>query len=343
LKKITIITLGIFYGILLAGCQANNSNLATPVKVKVQKVQSVNFKQTLTYSGTIEESYTVPLSFSTMGTVAEVYVNEGEFVKKGQLLAKLNNTTNLNAYKMALATKKQAQDAYNRIFPMYQNNTVPAVKFVDISTKLQQAQATAAIAKKNLEDCNLYATISGYVGKRSIEPGMQAMPNVISITLIKIDSVYVRIPVPENEVSGVKKNEKVYLTVHAIGPRTYIGRVEEIGVVADPLAHTYKIKAIINNSDKKLKPGMVCNAILEHNFNNQVLAAPNQAIMVDEKGAQFVYIVDPETKTAYCRYITTGDYLQNGIAVTSGINKGDLLVIEGQQKLADQTLVSIVK
>ncbi len=342
--KKTVFKLGIFLCVLLlTGCQVNKNDSPAPVKVKVEKVQSVNYKQTLTYSGTIEESYTVPLSFSTMGTVAEVYVSEGEFVKKGQLLARLDNTTYLNAYKMALATEKQAQDAYNRLLPMHQNNTIPEVKFVDVSTKLQQAEAAEAIAKKSLADCNLYATMSGYVGRRSIEPGMVAMPNITSITLIKIDNVYARIPVPENEVASVRKGEKVYLTVHALGPRTFIGRVEEIGVVADPLAHTYKIKAKISNFDKKLKPGMVCNAILEHNFNNQVLAVPNQAIMVDEKGDQFVYAVDPATKTAYCRYITTGDYLQKGIEVTNGIKQGDLLVIEGQQKLADGTLVNIIK
>lgn len=344
MNKLIYLKLGILVCLVfLTGCKkVTQIEIQQPINVKTQRVSIANYKENLSYSGTIEESFSIPLSFSTMGTVSQVLVSEGAFVHQGQLLARLDSTSNLNAYKMAFAAEQQAKDAYKRLTPMHKNNTIPEIKFVEVTTRLEQAHAAAEIAKKNLADCNLYATTSGYVGKRSIEPGMIAMPNLTSITLVKIDTVYARISIPENEITKVKKGERALIYVRALGSKEFIGSVEEIGVVGDLLAHTYKIKIAIKNNGNLLKPGMVCNAVLSHNFRSQVVAISNSVIMVDETGNQFVYVVDPIEKKAIRKNIKTGAYLQDGIEVTSGLNKDDLLVIEGQQKLSDQANVKII-
>ena len=107
-------------------------------------------------------------------------------VKKGQLLATLDNATYQNTYAMMQATQQQAEDAYDRLTPMHKNGNLPDVKYVEVETGVQKAKAAAAIAKKTLDDCKLYATTDGYIGRRSIEPGMTAMPNLTSITIVKI-------------------------------------------------------------------------------------------------------------------------------------------------------------
>ena len=174
-----------FIGIALSvwGCSGNSGDQNnTSVKVQVEKVKPANVSQELSYSGTIEESETIPLSFSSVGTVSTVYVSEGSFVKRGQLLATLDHNTYQNTYAMMQATEQQADDAYKRLTPMHNNGNLSDVKYVEVETGLQKAKAAAAIAKRNLDDCNLYATTDGYIGKRSVESGMTAMPNFVSIT-----------------------------------------------------------------------------------------------------------------------------------------------------------------
>ena len=334
----------IFIGIVLSvwGCSSNSDNQNTDtIKVQVEKVKPADVRQELAYSGTIEESETIPLSFSSVGTVSKVYVSEGAFVKKGQLLATLDHTTYQNTYAMMQATEQQAEDAYNRLTPMHKNGNLSDVKYVEVETGLQKAKAAAAIAKKNLDDCNLYATTDGYIGKRSIEPGMTAMPNLVSITIVKINKVFARVSVSENEIALIQKGQKANITIGALGSVHYNGAVEEIGVVADPIAHTYKIKIGIINKDLSIKPGMICSATIECPSAFRGVVVPSRAVMIDETGKNFVYAVSSQNK-AMRKYILTGQLLNSGIEVLEGLQINDPVVVEGQHKLTDNAPVQIV-
>jgi len=337
----SILTAGVYF----TGCSGNDSE--TPLKDKAVAVQvaPVSFsdgKGALLYSGTIEESETIPLSFSELGTVARVYVQEGQAVKKGQLLAELNDETYRNAYDMSLATERQAQDAYNRLLPMHNNGTLPEIKFIEAETALQQAKSSSAISKKSLRDCKLYSPTDGIVGKKSIDPGMTATASFASITIVKIQKVYAVVSVPENEISSVKKSDKAGITIAALNNADFTGTVEEIGVVADPISHTYKIKIALNNTDGKIKPGMICNVNLLKENSQMRLIAPFQAVSVDENGNSFVYAVNDDNKSVSFKQVKTGVLFNNGIEITSGVKNGELVVINGRHKLSDKSLIRII-
>jgi membrane fusion protein (multidrug efflux system) len=329
--------------VVLSGCKpSQDSGQREPVRVEVQQVMTADSRQSLAYSGTIEESETIPLSFSSIGTVSQVLVSEGDAVSKGQLLATLDTATFRNAYEMAHAAEQQAEDAYQRLTPMHQNGNLPEVKYVEVKTGLQQAKAAAAIAKKSLDDCNLVATTAGIVGKRSIQPGMVALPNVTSITLVKISKVYAKVSVPENEISSIKKGDQATIIIGALGTHEYSGAVEEIGVLADPLVHTYKIKIGVANMNRVIKPGMICNVTVDNINTHHGLVVPSRAVMVDETGRNFVYTVDSASNKAAKREVQTGDLLNSGIEILGGIHSNDRVVVAGQHKLVDDASVQIV-
>lgn len=325
------------------GCSDGNTENSlnnSIVNVEVEKAKKIDGGETIAYSGTIEESESTPLSFSNIGTVARVYVSEGDYVRRGQLLAELNDATYKNAFEISSATLKQAEDAYKRLEPMYKNGNLPEIKFVEVETGLQQAKASAAIAKKSLDDCKLYSQVNGVVGKRSIDPGMSAVPNLASINIVKIEKVFARVPISENEIASVKKGDKAKVKIAALNDAEYTGMVEEIGVMADPLAHTYKIKIGIANNNRQIKPGMICSVVLEKPGNSTGLFIPSSAVLVDEQGRKFVYAVNQNK--ALKKYITTGKLLKSGVEVTQGLNAGEQIVVAGLQKLVDNSQVHIV-
>jgi membrane fusion protein, multidrug efflux system len=313
-----------------------------PVKVLAVKAASVHEAEVFSYSGTIEESQSTPLSFSVIGKVARVLVAEGDYVRRGQLLAELSSDSYQNTHEMTQAALKQAEDAYNRLYPMYQNGNLPEVKLVEVQTGLQQAKAAAAIAQRNLEDCRLHAPVSGYIGKRSIEPGMSIIPGLSAVTIVKIDKVYAKIPVSENEIVSIQKGQPAAIQVGALGDRTFSGAVAEIGVLADPIAHTYRVRIAIPNQDKLIKPGMICSVILRSAAEHNGVTVPNQAVQVDEKGGTFIFSIDPGLSRALRKYVKTGRLFKNGIEIKQGVSEGEWVVIAGQQKLVDQTLVELI-
>jgi membrane fusion protein, multidrug efflux system len=331
---------GMFCFLLGCSTKANENNI--PVKVQVQKAALFDSGQEVAYSGTIEASESTPLSFNVPGTVISVMVSEGDFVKKGQLLATLNEATLKNVFSMSKATLEKAEDAYKRLKPMYDNGNLPEIKLVEVETGLQQAQAAAAIAQKNLDDCNLYASVSGFIGSRSIEPGMNVLPGITAIKILSIEKLYARVSISENEIAKINKGQKALITVGALGNENYEGMVEEIGVMADPIAHTYKIKIGIHNKNNTIRPGMICNASIQIVSPVNSVVIPNRAVQVDEKGKAFVFSVDGIQNRVSRKYVETGRLLNEGIEITNGVSAGELIVIAGQQKLVDNSLVQIV-
>lgn len=342
-KKILIYTLLVGSIYFLNGCMkttAENSFHNTPIEVKVEQIKHIDGNQEIAYSGTIEESESIPLSYTVIGNVTRVLVNEGDVVKKGDVLAILNNATYKNAYDMALATLKQAEDAHKRLKPMYENGNLPEIKFVEVETGLAQAKAATAIAKKNFDDCKLISPVNGIVGRRAIEPGMTVIPGMTAINIVKIKKVFARVSIAENEISSIKKGQKAKITIAALNNAKFTGLVEQIGVLADPLAHTYKIKIGIENKDIQIKPGMICNVALDKSSETSGLSVPSRAVLVDELGRNFVYAINQEN--AVKKYVKTGRLLKNGVEITDGLNYKEQIVVAGQQKLVDNSLIRIV-
>jgi len=333
--------------ILLAGCNSgvDSSSVSESIEnVKIQKVEPAPVENKQVYIGTIEESTSVPLSFLISGSVEKVLVDEGQRVIKGQLLATINSYSYESAYQIALSKEKQAQDAYNRLEPVYKDGSLPEVKFVEVKTGLVQAKSTAQIAEKNLHDCELYAPMSGIIGKRMVESGMSIIPVNPVFQLVRIENVKVRIPVPENEIAAITNGEKVVVIVPALNDQQYEGTVSEIGVLSNTLSHTYTVKAILNNPKQALKPGMVCKVSIISSTLAMQMVIPMSAVQVSGSGEKrYVFVANTRTGKAMKRTVQVGPLTVNGVIIKSGLSAGDLLIIDGYQKIDENSAIKIIE
>jgi membrane fusion protein (multidrug efflux system) len=329
---------------LMMGCGIkthNNSEPETAIKVTAERIASFNGSFSTSYSGVIEEKKNTHLSFLTTGTISAILVHEGQQIKKGHLVATMEAASATNAYKIALAQEQKAQDAYERIKPMYENGTLPPIKMVDAETGLNQAIANTAIAKKNAEDNNLYAPSSGTIGKIHLTSGMNTGPGTPVLDILDITRVYIKIPVPEDEISKFRRGINASVFIPAIS-KNLLGEVKEIGVVADLLSHTYPLLIQVDNSDLVARPGMVGSVIISSESDKTGLLIPSIALQEDINGSQFVYVLD-EKNRAEKKLVRTISLMQDKVLVEGEINESDLIVVSGQQKLKPQMIVEIVK
>lgn len=340
MKKTILFSLAV---LSLIGCnhKANIESLKDPqvVLVEVSKVQG---SAILHYSGSIEASQTIPLTFQTSGTVQKVLVSAGDAVRKGQLLATVDKADAQSMYELSNAKYKQAKDAYNRLKEVHDNGSLPEIKWVEMESNLQQALSSVTIAKNNLSKSSLYSPDNGVIGKRNIEPGMASIGSVLSpLELIKIESVYVKIAVPENEINKIKKGQKAQFKVSALDNQIFDGTITNVGVVADQISRTYEVKITVKNSGMQLKPGMVCDVNLGITANKEILTVPYQAVDKDKDNNSFVYVVEQTQKIAKKRIIHIGNYQNDNIEVLSGLALGEKVVTEGKQKLSDNSKISL--
>ncbi|MDR1860830.1 MAG: efflux RND transporter periplasmic adaptor subunit [Bacteroidales bacterium] len=334
--------------VLLSGCsvntgtRGNDSSEQKIIPVKVMSVQRSATAASVSYIGTISESFALSLSFSGMGVVEQVLVSEGQAVSKGQTLATLNTATAQSAYQAAQATLRQAQDAYDRLATLHEGGSISDIKFVEVETGLQQAKSMLTVAERSLNDCRLTAPRSGVIARRSIEPGTNAAPGVPAFTLITVDRVDAKIAVPENEIGDVSLHQEAIIEATALAGERFTGTVETKGVSAHPLTHTYKVKIRINNTAdaKSLLPGMVCKVWLQQPEKSAGTVIPARIVQIAPDGQRFVWLANGDT--ARRRFIKTGALNDDGVTVNDGLNDGDRLIIEGYQKVSEGMKINII-
>jgi len=339
MKRTIIFTLTV---LLLMGCNGKTKiEESTDPQVVLAKVVKVNGPTSLHYSGSIEAFQTIPLTFQTSGTVLKVLVSAGDAVRKGQLLATVDKADAQSMYELSNAKYNQAKDAYSRLKEVHDNGSLPEIKWIEIESTLQQAQSSVAMAKNNLNKCALYSPDNGIIGSRNIEPGMSSLGSSITpLKIVKIETVYVKISVPENEIGKIKKGLKASFKVSALEDKVFNGTVTNVGVVADQISRTYEVKITVKNPGLLLKPGMVCDVNLGISANKELVVVPYQAVDQDKDNNTFVYVVDPAQKKAKKRIIHIGNYLNSSMEVVDGLTIGEKVVCEGKQKLSDNCKVT---
>lgn len=192
---------------LLVGCK-QVEHKESEILVNAEAVVSIATSSVNNYTGIVEPFYSSMISFRVIGNIQQIYCDENEYVKKGQLLASLDKTILQNSYDAALSTLKQVEDSHKRLSVLNENNSLPEVKWIEAQTSLQNAQYMVNIAKDNLDNSNLYAPFDGVIAKRIAENGTNVIPGTPVFNLINIEKVKVKVPIPENEISNIKIGQK---------------------------------------------------------------------------------------------------------------------------------------
>ena len=264
------------------------------------------------YVGSVEEEASASLSFPVAGTVARTLADEGQRVRKGQLLAELDSTSARQTFDAARASLEQAEDACGRLRQLYEAQSLPEIKWVEAQTRLRQAESLFEIAKKNLSDCALYAPFDGVVGERRASAGETVLPGVPVMKLLQIGTVKVRFSVPEQEIAAIGADSRMRITVPALGDRTF-------------------------QAGGELLPGMVCRVEVSPAGAAEQIALPVRAVQQAGDGSRFVWTVrgDSAVRTA----VTTGRLVNNAVVLEDGVRSGDRIVVDGMQKIGEGSKV----
>ena len=317
------------------GCTGNNGKKTAEdaaVNVKTMKVTSCSHVIGKNYMGTVEEESGANVSFGVVGNVVRVMVDEGQFVRKGQALAEVDGQNVRSAHEISAATLKQAEDAYRRMKDLYDKGTLPEIKMVEMESTLARAKAAEAISRKSVDEIVLKAPFDGYVASSSVHVGATVVPGVTGFKLVKIDRVKVNLSVPEKEIGKVNNGQTVTFTVSALGDSVFTGKIVNRGVTASAINHSYSVKALVDNRSHQLLPGMVCKVRLENTEGDYTIVVPQQTIQISGQD-YFVWIV--KDGKAHRQLVTTGDIINEGVAVESGLTSGDIVIVEGQNKVCE--------
>ena len=329
--------------LLATGCKEhpNDGMKATAPAVRITTVQPTSVGSVQGFSGTVEEMTGSVLSFMVSGTLKNMQVSPGDKVSKGQLVAEVDDATLHHTHDMAATALRQAEDACRRMKQLHDAGSLPEIQWIEVQSKLEQAQAAERIARKNLNDSRLYAPFNGVIAEKNVEAGQNVMPGMPVVKLVTVGRVKVKIAVPENEISHVSIGQPVTVRVSAPNGAVFEGKVTERGIVANAMTRSYEVKALIDNPNGKLLPGMICDVSMPQAGEDTVILLPASVVQTDNANRHFVWT--SRQGKAHRQFIRTGVLTDGGITVTAGLSAGDEVLTEGQQKVSEGMDITVIK
>ncbi len=328
------------FAIMLNGCSGKEKEKESikEVPVKSLKIANALVSKSELYIGNIVESQASSLSFEVSGNVKQVLVSEGEKVAKGQLLAVLHKGNINNNYSDAAATLKQAQDTYSRLSMLYKNKSLPQAQYIEAQTQLEKAMAAERAAKKDMNDCNLYAPYAGMIGERSIDAGSNVTAGVPAFKLVEIKTLKAKVSIPENEIGRIELGDSAKIEIAALNNKIIKGIVTQKGILGNSLSHTYEVKITLINPTQDFIPGLLCNITLSSRQDAVGIVIPASSIQLYENDKRYVWIIKSNNRVSL-REVTVGSFTENGVIVLSGLNSGDRIVTEGFEKISEGSLI----
>jgi len=204
----------------------------------------------------------------------------------------------------------------------------------------EQAQAAERIARKRLSDATLQAPSSGFIAKRSIEPGAMAGLGAPVFAIVGLDPVEIQVGIPETDVRLVHRGQQAIITASALPGLTFPGKVRLVNVSAEPQTRTYMTRITVPNREARLLVGMIAEARILGDEKVDVLTLPGSSIVRDPQGATQVYIYFPNERRVYGRRVTTAGITGQDVQITNGIKDSDWIVVAGQQLVREGSIVS---
>jgi multidrug efflux system membrane fusion protein len=342
--------------------EAKPAKAAPAIPVSVATVAQQSIPVRIQAIGNVEAYATVALKARVDGQIVEVNFKEGQEVKKGATLFKIDPRPFEATLRQAeanlmrdTAQKDQTRSQERRYQELLQKNFVSKEAYAQFRTNADSAEASALAskaavenAKLQLEYCTIHSPIDGFVGKVMLQMGNMVKANDTNPLVIinQVRPIYVNFAVPEQHLSAIRGYmAKKQLAVEALPPNSnkaaMPGTLSFIDNAVDATTGTIKLKAVFPNKDNSLWPGQFVGTSLKLYDQKEALVVPSQAVQTGPKG-QYVYLVKPDMSTEV-RVVEVDRTDGDNAIIAKGLQQGDQVVVKGQLRLAPGLKVQIAK
>jgi RND family efflux transporter MFP subunit len=277
----------------------------------------------------------------TAGRIVSVTKNKGEWVKEGEVIAKVDEELlriELEATEANIAKLKKDKE---RLDNLISGEAIPKNKIEDIELGLLAAEAKQKGLQKQIANTSIKAPMTGTMGLRFIERGSVIGPGIQVAQITNLEKLFLMVKVIERDILQVKKGQAVTVYADVYPNKAIQGKVTNIGLRADN-AFNYDVEIEVPNlPGQPLRAGMHAKAIFEFSNNRKGLVLPRKAITGSLQDPK-VYIVENDS-TAVERAIKLGIATGEKVEVVSGLTEGERVVVSGQMNLSEGARVQIVK
>ncbi|MBN2173671.1 MAG: efflux RND transporter periplasmic adaptor subunit [Bacteroidales bacterium] len=310
------------------------------IAVTTKKMDYQPFKHYIEVSGVVEALHEAYISPEINGQVMEIYVVEGQRVKKGDLLVKINSSITESTIKEVETNLELAKTVYKKQQELWDKNIGSEIDYLQAKNNVESLENKLETLSAQLDLAEIKAPFDGIVDDIIIKKGEMAAPGTQIIQLVNLQELYVNADVSESYISSVKVGEQVVLEFPSYPEIHMEVPVYRTGNIIKSANRTFKVQLKIKNEKEKLKPNLLAKIKINDYTNDHALLVPSIIIKEDRQGS-YLYVVNPKDRTAKKTYVETGRSYHDETVVSSGISEGDIVIVEGYSQVSNGSKVKI--
>lgn len=344
----------VFHSGVFSSAKTQVQTNTTGINVKIAAAQYKDTIPKLMLNGSIEGKTSATISAKLAGRIEQVMVQDGQQVKAGDPLARLESTELVNSVRTAKDAVSKAQVTYDmavRDYDRYQTlfeqgaTSQQTLDSAEAKKRIAQADLSSAVnSQSNAEQQYGYgvitAPVDGVVANVTATVGQVVSPGAELMVVQDISQVYAVVNVEQKDLGLIKQGQPAEVTVDTYGDKVFAGTVEMINPEAGSTNRMFRTKVKIDNTDGALKSGMFSKIQLATGDAVQILSVP-QAAIIQKQGIYYVFIVENDKVTRH--QVEVGGTSGDSIEIKSGLQPGDKLAVTNVSQLKDGDVVKIVE
>ncbi len=290
--------------------------------------------------GSIEAWTTLALLSKLSGTIEEVRVREGQKVKKGDVIARMDDEDYRIAVDRADAAYKLAKAEFERDKAIYAKGVIPTAALDANRTQMETTKADFENAKLQLSRCLVTAPMDGVMKKVDAKVGLQLSVGDPIAEIIEIGRVKAVVGIPESDVTAVRGLGSIDFKIQALQDRVLTGKVHFLSSAPETVARIFRLELEVDNHSGEILPGMFVRADIVKKTVEGAIVVPYYSV-ISRNNEQYVYV--EEDGVAKKRKVRLGVMEKWLVQVVEGLGSGDKLLVEGHRDVEDNQKIKVVK
>ena len=280
------------------------------------------------------------------GTLEKVFVSEGQKVKKGQLLAEINDSGLNEQYEQMVIQAEFAKENFERTQRLWDNNIGSEMQYLKSKTDYEASKKMVDQMKDRLSKTKIYAPFDGEIDEIISNVGSNLIPGVSQILrLVNLDIIYAESFVSEKYISFIGEGTEAIVQIPLLNME-YRSSVNQTGNFINPSNRTFRIEVPVENFDNRIKQNLDAKIKINIYKKDDAIVIPLRIVREDALGKNFVYVMSEDNKEGVYltskQFITLGNKSEDKVEVTEGLSLGDIVILEGAYSVEDSQRVKLI-
>ena len=331
--------------------EINNGIMLLDENEQIQVISKFNVieKEFTTYvelQANLKSRKNVVILSEFQGALKNFFVREGQLVKKGELLAEINDSGLKEQLDQMLIQANYTKDNFDRVKRLWEKNIGSEMQFLKAKSDFETNNKMVEQIRDQLSKTKIYAPFDGEIDEIISNLGSNLVPGSPILRVVNLDIIYAEAQVPEKYVSSIELGTEALVSIPLLN-KEITSKIVQSGNFINPNNRTFRVEAPVENKDKRIKQNLNARIKIKNYSNIKALVVPLRVIREDASGRPFIYkLAETDKKDILLTvkiFVETGANNDEEIEITKGLSIGDIIVLEGANNVEDNQRVRVIE